>query len=111
MRSRPLVDEIERYHRTMKNIVKLKNYWFPEELEREIGQFVHWYNNERVHESLSNITPRDMYHGKQREILIRREKIKQKTVKEREQPNLKSRRKNNYTVNPRITHKRVSQRL
>ncbi len=95
----------------MKNLIKLQQYWFPEELERNIAAFVEWYNNERVHESLSNITPHDMYHGKQREILIRREKIKRKTLKKRKQLNFKSRRKNNYTVNTRITHKRVSQRL
>jgi len=59
--------KIERYHRTLKNIIKLQHYWFPGELEQEIRRFVEYYNNQRVHESLENITPADMYAGKQRE--------------------------------------------
>ncbi len=101
--------QIERYHRTMKNLIKLQQYWFPEELERNIASFVEWYNNERVHESLNNITPHDMYHGKQREILTRSERNKRKTLQVRKQQNLKSRRKNNYTVNTRITHNKCSE--
>jgi len=41
--------KIERDHRTMKNVVKLRNDYLPEELEREIARFVDHYNNERVH--------------------------------------------------------------
>ena len=44
--------KIERYHRTMKNIVKLDNYFCPEELEAALEIFVNTYNNERYHESL-----------------------------------------------------------
>jgi putative transposase len=32
--------KIERYHRTMKNVLLLNNYWLPGELEREIARFV-----------------------------------------------------------------------
>ena len=56
--------KIERYHRTMKNVVKLQNYYVLSELEVEIGKFVDYYNNERYHESLDNVTPADMYHGR-----------------------------------------------
>ena len=42
--------KIERYHRTMKNVVKLDNYYAPEELESALEKFVHIYNNERYHE-------------------------------------------------------------
>jgi transposase InsO family protein len=90
--------KIERYHRTMKNLVKLRNYWYPDELERQIGQFVQWYNNERVHESLNNITPADMYYGRYHEIQTKRDRIKRKTLKERKRLNLKSGRKSYYTV-------------
>ncbi len=90
--------KIERYHRTMKNLVKLRNYWYPDELERQIGQFVQWYNNERVHESLNNITPADMYYGRYHEIQTERERIKRKTLKERKRINLKSGRESYYTV-------------
>ena len=62
--------KIERYHRTMKNVVKLQNYYQKEELERELARFVDYYNNERVHESLDNVTPADVYHGRHYEILV-----------------------------------------
>ena len=32
--------KIERWHRTMKNVVKLQNYYSPSELQREIARFV-----------------------------------------------------------------------
>ena len=75
--------KIERYHRTMKNTVKLRNYYQPEELEREIGRFVDYYNNERVHESLGNVTPADVYHGRDREIQTARQLLKMQTLRRR----------------------------
>jgi len=48
--------KIERYHRTMKNVVKLDNYFAPEELEAILEKFVYRYNNEHYHESLNNLT-------------------------------------------------------
>lgn len=75
--------KIERYHRTMKNVVKLRNYYLPEELEREIGRFVDYYNNERVHESLDNVTPADVYHGRHREIQTARQRLKEQTMRRR----------------------------
>jgi len=80
--------KIERYHRTMKNVVKLQNYYLPGELSREIGRFVSYYNNERYHESLDNVTPSDVYYGRYRDIITRREKIKRRTLKLRRQQNL-----------------------
>ena len=80
--------KIERYHRTMKNVVKLQNYYLPGELSREIGRFVSYYNNERYHESLDNVTPSDVYYGRYREIITRRERIKRRTLKLRRQQNL-----------------------
>jgi hypothetical protein len=40
--------KIERYHRSMKNIVILQNYYFPWELEEEISRFVDYYNNHLI---------------------------------------------------------------
>lgn len=80
--------KIERYHRSMKNVVKLEHYYSPWELERAIGQFVHHYNYERYHESLDNVTPADMYHGRYHQIINRRALIKQQTLQQRRYENL-----------------------
>ena len=68
--------KIERYHRTMKNIVKLNHYYCPDELIYAVDGFVNNYNHLRYHESLDNVTPADVYWGKKDQILRRREKIK-----------------------------------
>jgi transposase InsO family protein len=81
--------KIERYHRTMKNIVKLENYFFPEVLKTSIESFVEYYNNHRYHESLKNVTPADVYFGRDQERLNRRNDIKIKTIKERRKINQK----------------------
>jgi len=70
--------EIERYHRTMKNVVKLQHYYFPWELEAALRDFVAYYNNERNHESLDNVTPADAYFGRLHEVLTERAKIKRR---------------------------------
>jgi putative transposase len=49
--------KIERWHRTMKNVVKLQHYYFPWEVEAALRDFVGYYNDERYHESLDNVTP------------------------------------------------------
>jgi len=75
--------KIERYHRTMKNVVKLENYYSTEELELAIAEFVDYYNNHRYHESLNNLTPADVYYGKANKILKERAMIKKKTMNAR----------------------------
>jgi putative transposase len=75
--------KIERYHRSMKSIVTLDNYYSPEELEAEISSFVDYYKNERYHESLDNVTPADVYFGRAVEILAQRKQIKKRTMKQR----------------------------
>jgi transposase InsO family protein len=49
--------KIECYHRPMKNVVQLENYYTPGELERAIARFVDHYNCERLHEATGNVTP------------------------------------------------------
>ena len=98
--------KIERYHRSMKNVVNLDKYFFPWELEQEIARFVDHYNNERYHESLGNVTPADVYFGRHREIIARRELIKRKTLKQRKHYNLKHDRRESQeqsTLKPSIT--------
>lgn len=80
--------KIERYHRSMKNVVTLQTYFFPWELEMEIGRFVDHYNHRRVHESLNNLTPEDVYRGRGREIVTARELVKLETHERRRQQNL-----------------------
>ena len=72
--------KIERYHRTMKNVVKLDNYFAPEELEAALERFVYRYNNQRYHESLNNLTPADVYFGRGELILKERERLKKMAI-------------------------------
>jgi len=75
--------KIERYHRTLKNVILLDHYLSPEQLRQRIGEFVVFYNNHRYHESLNNLTPADVYFGREHEILQQREIIKQRTITKR----------------------------
>ena len=75
--------KIERYHRTMKNVIKLDNYYSPEDLMCAVSKFVDYYNNQRYHESLNNLTPADVYFGRDKKILRERRKIKEKTLQQR----------------------------
>jgi transposase InsO family protein len=77
--------KIERYHLSMKNVVKLQNFYFPWELEQTIKDFVTYYNHERYHESLDNMTLADVYFGTVDEVKSKREGIKQETIEERRQ--------------------------
>lgn len=81
--------KIERYHRTIKNQIKLTNYYYPGELEDTIKGFVEYYNNERYHESINNLKPVDVFNGLSREILTQREVIKEITLRNRRKINLK----------------------
>jgi len=80
--------KIERYHRSMKNVVNLQNYFLPGQLESQIASFVDYYNNQRYHESLDNLTPADVYFGRTKEVLTKREEIKKRTMQKRRLQNL-----------------------
>lgn len=80
--------KIERFHRSMKNIINLENYFYPWDLEKQIESFVNYYNNERYHESIDNLTPADFYAGHRKAILNRREETKRKTLQMRRRKNL-----------------------
>jgi transposase InsO family protein len=81
--------KIERYHRSMKNIVKLDTFYFPWELKQAIANFVVYYNNERYHEALNNLTPADVYFGRAKEVLSQRQRTKQHTLRQRRRTNLR----------------------
>ena len=67
----------------MKNRVLLENYYLPGDLERQIEAFVAYYNHHRYHESLGNLTPADVYFGRDQAIIGRRRRIKEDTMKKR----------------------------
>src|SRR4051812_37982235 len=75
--------KIERWHQTLKNRILLENYYLPGDLEAQIGRFVDHYNHRRYHESLSNLTPADVYFGRAQTILLERERIKRDTIRNR----------------------------
>lgn len=87
VRGRPLHPQtqgkIERYHRSMKNIVKLDNYFSPGQLEEKLKEFVHYYNFERYHESLQNVTPSEVYFGTAYRKIKQRKMTKSRTLIER----------------------------
>ena len=80
--------KIERFHRSLKNVINLENYYYPWKLEKQLEEFVNYYNHERYHESIDNLTPADVYAGLREKVLNEREKIKQKTLKMRRMKNL-----------------------
>ena len=75
--------KIERWHQTLKNRVLLENYYLPGDLEAQIDAFVQHYNQRRYHESIGNLTPADVYFGRDQTILIERERIKRQTIANR----------------------------
>jgi len=81
--------KIERWHRSMKNVIKLQHYYLPSALQHEIDGFVDYYNNDRYHESLSNLTPESVYRNYGSQILKERKRIKISTLNHRRRLNKK----------------------
>ncbi len=75
--------KIERWHQTLKNRILLENHYLPGALEDAIKAFVDHYNHRRVHESLGNVTPADVYFGRADAILTERRRIKERTLRQR----------------------------
>jgi putative transposase len=75
-----------RYHRSIKNGLKLDVYDSPGELERAIAHFVESYNHRRLHESLQDVTPADT--KRQAAILDRRARITRRTLARRKRETL-----------------------
>jgi transposase InsO family protein len=82
--------KIERWHQTLKNRILLENYYLPGDLEARIEAFVEHYNHCRYHESLRNLTPADVYYERGQTILLKRERIKRKTIEQRRLKHRKS---------------------
>ena len=75
--------KIERYHRSLKNVICLENHYFPWQLEQAIADFVLYYNAQRYHEALNNVTPSDVYFGRSTQILSQRAALKRRTLAQR----------------------------
>ena len=58
-------------------------------------EFVKYYNYERYHESIQNLTPAEVYYGRAERKLKMRKNVKNKTLNERK----KQYQKNQLTLN------------
>ena len=67
----------------MKNVIKLNHYFCPSELEKAFDRWVDYYNEKRFHESLDNLTPKDVYLGQGEKIKRISEIIKQNSINKR----------------------------
>jgi putative transposase len=72
--------KIERYHRSLKSLLCLENFYFPWQLEQAIAAFIDHYNNHRYHEALDNVTPADRYFGRSTQLLDQRAALKRRTL-------------------------------
>jgi transposase InsO family protein len=81
--------KIERYHRSLKEVVLLVVYCYPWELAKQIKVFVTYYNCEPYHEALGDVTPDDVYFGRKEGILEKRRSLKNETLAKRRLINLK----------------------
>jgi putative transposase len=61
----------------------LEHYFFPSDLEGQIGAFVDHCNHQCYHESLCNVTPAGVYFGRYKAILKQRERTKEKILETR----------------------------
>jgi putative transposase len=72
--------KIERYHRTLKGEINQVPYDMPGELREAIRAFIEYYNYQRYHEGLGNVTPYDVYTGRHLEIIQKRKEVKSRTL-------------------------------
>jgi len=67
----------------MKNLILLDHYYSPSELEERIREWVDYYNTQRYHEAIDNVTPSDRFYGKDKEILEQRQRTKTEAMYQR----------------------------
>jgi len=77
------LSKIERWHRSLKNVICLENYYLPGELDQAIAAFVEHCNQQRYPETLDNLTPADVFFGRTAQVLDARAAVKQRTLAQR----------------------------
>jgi len=87
--------KIERYHRSIKGELSLLPYEMPGDLEEAIAAFVEYYNYQRYHEGLGDVTPYDVYTGRHLKIIQRRKEVKSRTLTARKDYNRTAREQGN----------------
>lgn len=80
--------KIERYHRSLKECVLLVAHTTPWDLADDVAAFVAYYNSQRYHEALGNVTPDDVYFGRRKSIIEARKELKVVTLARRRASNL-----------------------
>jgi putative transposase len=75
--------KIERYHRAIKGELSLVPCEMPGELKEAIRAFIDYYNYQRYHEGLGDVTPDDVYTGRYLEVIQRRKEAKSRTLQAR----------------------------
>jgi putative transposase len=99
--------KVERYQQTLKGEVNQIPYEMPSELQGAIDRFVNYYNHERYHEALSNVTPVDVYYGRKDDILTRRKEVKRRTLRARKEYNRKLRELDKSSPNRKSVHYQI----
>ena len=79
--------KLERYHQTIKRDVNQLPYELPTDLEAAIAAFVSYYNYQRYHMALGNVTPADVLNGRRAGILERRREVQFQTIERRRRYN------------------------
>ena len=79
--------KLERYHRTLKADVNQVPYDVVEDLETAIRDFACFYNEQRYHKALGDVTPVDVLAGRREAILRHRREVQQATLEQRRRYN------------------------
>ena len=75
--------KIERYHQSIKRDVNQTVFDLPGNLEVAISDFVSYYNYQRYHKALGNVTPADVLYGRREEIVRKRKEVQAQTLQRR----------------------------
>jgi hypothetical protein len=93
--------KLERYHRSLKHeCIRQKTPLNLEDAKRVTAEFVHTYNEQRLHSAIGYVTPRDMLEGRQKAIHEERDR-KLEAARERRAEARAKARTESYTMSTR----------